>query len=213
MKKKAKRDADPTRQDYARILKDSGIEVHEIAGGAKSSNFEVSNDLVTEAHAVADAMGLPIRFEPALRSFQSASDRALQYVDSAKRDDTTITNRLSPSPRPISPAEVLKSPTSIQLESPAMSGDEESEEEDEEEGDFEAVPGHTLLDNQPEYERKEKLHEMEQGEASALLLGRKGSMSSAGSSGSGGGEVPIDEDDDEEEDESEIVMPTAPLPS
>ena len=202
IKKKAKRDADPTRQDYARILRESGVETHEIAGGAKSSNFEVSNDLDTEAHAVAAALGLPARFDPTLKPFHSPSDRTLQKVDSAKSDATTAVASVSPDSRPVSPTEVLKSPKSAQLESPAISGDEaeESEDDDEEEGDFEAVPGHTLLGDRPEDEKKKALHEMEEGEARALKFGRKGSVSSAGSSGSGGGGAPIDEDDDDDDE-------------
>ena len=216
IKKKQKRDADPTRQDYARILRDSGVQVHEIASGAKSSSFEISNDLDTEAHAVAAALGLPARFDPTLKPINLEGHRALQKVDSAKSDAATTVTSLSPDSRSVSPTEVLKSPKSPQLESPAISGDEADESEDEdEEGEFEAVPGHMLLGNQPEDEKKERLHRMEQGEAGALLLGRKCSISSAGSSGSGGGGAPIDEDEDEEEDdkddekyEGQVTKPT-----
>src|SRR3954454_14073151 len=60
MKKKKKRDADPTRQDYARLLKESGIEEHETVFGSKSNSiFEQPNDPETEAHAVAAALNLP----------------------------------------------------------------------------------------------------------------------------------------------------------
>lgn len=217
IKKKLKRDADPTRQDYARILRESGVEEHEIAGGAKSNSFEVSNDLDTEAHAVAAALGLPARFDPTLKPFLLEGSKALQKVDSAKSDASTTVTSLAPDSRSVSPTEVLKSPKSSQLESPAVSGDEaeESEDEDEEEGEFEAVPGHTLLGNQPEDAKKEKLHRMEQGEAGALLLGRKSSIGSADSSGSGGGGAALDEDEDEEEedkdeekDEGGVITPT-----
>jgi hypothetical protein len=209
IKKKMKRDADPTRQDYARILKESGIEEHEIAGGAKSSKFEVSNDLDTEAHAVAAALGLPARFDPKLVAIHLEGSRELQKVDSAKSEGATTATSLSPDrdSRSVSPIEVLKSPRLQQLESPTISGDEaEESDEDEEEGEFEAVPGHTLLGNQPDSEeaKKEKLHRMEQSEAGALKLGRKGSISSAGSAGSGGG-APLDEDDDEEDKDDEKI--------
>ena len=212
MKKKMKRDADPTRQDYARILRDSGVDEHETVGGAKSSSLEVSNDPDAEAHAVAAALGLPAQFDPTLKPINLDGSRQLQKVDSAKSDAATTVTSISPDSRPVSPTAVLKSPKSAQLESPAMSGDEveESEDEDEEDGEFEAVPGHTLLGHQPEDTKKEKLYRMEHAEASALLLGRKSSIGSADSSGSGGGVAPIDDEEDEDEEEKyegEVTTP------
>lgn len=68
-----------------------------------------------------------------------------------------------------------------------MSGDESSEEGDDEEGEFEVTSGQALLENdanpQPDVEKKLKLHQMEVGEAAALLAPgtRKDSVSSAGS--------------------------------
>ena len=209
IKKKDKRAQDPTRQDYARILKESGLTQHETAHVAKSVSLEVSNDPDEEAHAVAAALGLPARFDPTIKPYLDGS-KPLQKVDSEKSDATAATS-LSPDSRPVSPTAALKSPKSAQLESPAISGDEaeESDEDDEEEGAFEAVPGHTLLGNEPEDAKKQKLHAMEQGEAGALLLGRKASIGSADSSGSGGGgEAPMDDDEDEDEEEGEVVTPT-----
>lgn len=210
MKKKMKRDADPTRQDYARILRDSGIDQHETAVGAKSSSLEASNDPDAEAHLVAAALGLPARFDPTLKPINLDGNR-LHKVDSAKSDAATTVTDISPDSRSVSPTAVLKSPRSPQLESPTMSGDEaeESEDDDEEEGEFEAVPGHTLLGHEPEDAKKQKLHLMEQGEAGALLqAARKNSIGSADSSGSGGGGAPIDQDedeDDENKDEGEVT--------
>jgi nucleotide-binding universal stress UspA family protein len=207
IKKKGKRAQDPTRQDYARILKESGLTQHETAHRTKSDSLEVSNAPDEEAHAVAAALGLPARFDPTIKPYLEGS-KPLQKVDSGKSDATAATS-LSPDSRPVSPTAVLKSPKSAQLESPAISGDEaeDSEEDDEEEGEFEAVPGHTLLGNEPEDAKKQKLHAMEQGEAGALLLGRKASIGSADSSGSGGGVAPIDDEEDEDE-EVEVVTPT-----
>ena len=207
VKKRDKRAQDPTRQDYARILKDSGLTQHETAHGTKTDSLEASNDRDAEAHAVAAALGLPAAFDPTIKPYMEGS-KPLHKVDSGKSEARTSVTSLSPDSRPVSPTVVLKSPKSAQLESPAMSGDEESEDDDEEEGEFEAVPGHTLLGNEPEEDaKKQKLHEMEQGEAGALLRSsRKASIGSADSSGSGGGGAPID--DDEDEDEDAAVTPT-----
>jgi len=45
LKKKNKRGVDPTRQDYARILKDSGVESHETRGGSRRNSVFVSPPL------------------------------------------------------------------------------------------------------------------------------------------------------------------------
>jgi len=202
LKKKKKRDADPTRQDYARILKDSGIEEHETESGSHNSIFEASNDPDVEAHAVAAALGLPARFDPTLKPIHLESSRTLKKVDSGRSDVTIVSQgSLSPDSRSTSPEVLMKSPKSGQLESPAMSGEESSEGEDDEEGEFEVVDGRTLLGNageMPEIEKKKKLHEMEVGEAQALFHGRKTSIGSVDSSGSPPGGAPVDEDDEEE---------------
>ena len=202
MKKKKKRDADPTRQDYARILKDSGISAHETELGSKNSIFETSNDADAEAHAVAAALGLPARFDPTLKPISLPGGRTLTKVDSGRSDVTIISQRsLSPDSRPTSPGMVMKSPKSAQLESPAMSENESSEGEDDEEGEFEVAAGHTLLGNdtdRPEIAKKQKLHEMEVGEAAALAAGRKTSIGSNDSSGSLTGGAQVDDDEDEE---------------
>jgi len=201
LKKKKKRDADPTRQDYARILKDSGIEEHETDCGSQNSIFEASNDPNQEAHAVAAALGLPAAFDPTLKPLYQESSRSLRKVESGQSDVTRKSqDSLFPDSRPTSPEVLMKSPKSSQLESPAMSGEESSEGEDDEEGEFEAVDGRTLLSNVshiPEIEKKKKLHEMEVGEAQALFSGRKNSIASVDSTGSPGG-VAVDEEDEEE---------------
>jgi len=201
LKKKKKRDADPTRQDYARILKDSGIEEHETDCGSQNSIFEASNDPNQEAHAVAAALGLPAAFDPTLKPLYQESSRYLRKVESGQSDVTRKSqDSLFPDSRPTSPEVLMKSPKSSQLESPAMSGEESSEGEDDEEGEFEAVDGRTLLSNVshiPEIEKKKKLHEMEVGEAQALFSGRKNSIASVDSTGSPGG-VAVDEEDEEE---------------
>jgi hypothetical protein len=201
MKKKKKRDADPARQDYARILKESGIDEHETESGSKNSIFEITNTPDVEAHAVAAALGLPAQFDPTLKPFYLDGSKPLKKVESEKSDVTSLSQgSLSPDSRPSSPGMVMKSPKRERLESPNMSGEESSD--DDEEGEFEAVPGHLLLGNEserPEIEKKKKkLHEMEVGEAAALAAGRKASVGSVSSSGSLPGGAPIDEDDDED---------------
>lgn len=57
IKKKNKRDADPARQDYIRILRESGIEEHETDTDSQYGNWEISNNPENEAHAVAAALG------------------------------------------------------------------------------------------------------------------------------------------------------------
>jgi hypothetical protein len=208
MKKKKKRDADPARQDYARILKESGIEEHETEHTVKSDVLQASNDPDAEAHAVAAALGLSVRFDPTLKPFDE--------VRHSKKNSPGIPdtpNETSPvGSRSTSPTQPRKnSRLSEQLEVPTLSGGEDSSENDEdeededEEGEFEAVPGHTLLshDAEEQLQKKQRLHLLEMQEAAALAAGRKGSTASGdtGSSGSGTGVAPPDEAEDEDEDE------------
>jgi len=198
LKKKQKRDADPTRQDYARILRESGIDGHETGDIITSSTFEASNDPDFEAHAVAAALGLPARFDPTLKPLIIES-RSPRLLPTDKNDLAgTSQDSLSPDYQPTVSDIASKGAKSAEIESPPISGDESSEIEDE----FETVLGHELLGNnggQPELAKKQKLHEMEVGEAAALAAGRKNSTGSVSSSGSATGGVPI-LDEDEEDD-------------
>ncbi|KAK0099621.1 hypothetical protein ONS95_013482 [Cadophora gregata] len=162
-KKKKKRDADPSRQDYARILKESGLDVHETESGSKNSIFEVTNTPDVEAHAVAAALGLPAQFDPTLKPFMLDSSRILRKVDSGASDGTSI----SPDSRPTSPSVVRKGfkgrrESQESRESNSISGNESSEGEEDEDGEFEAVSGHELLrngDSRPKIDKMMKLHE------------------------------------------------------
>jgi hypothetical protein len=199
LKKKKKRDADPARQDYARILKESGIEEHETEGGDHNSIFEVSNDPSQEAHAVAAALGLPAAFDPTLKPLFKESSRSAQE----KPGQSLVTNAtekiILPDSRSNSPEALLKSPKSNHLESPTASGEDSSDGEDEEEGEFEVVDAQALLNSAiPEIEKKKKLHEMEVGEAQALFHGRKNSVASEDSAGSRPSVVDEEEEDEEE---------------
>ncbi|KAF4637854.1 hypothetical protein G7Y89_g240 [Cudoniella acicularis] len=213
IKKKNKREADPSRQDYARILRESGIEEHETDTGTNGVGFETTNTPDLEAHAVAAALGLPAAFDPTLKPINLPSSHSLRTVDSGTSEVTTATRgSQSPESRPESPSAVMKSPKPTNLESPALSGDEsgdnesegEGEGEDDDEGEFEVASGQSLLgiksSVRPEMEKKKKLHEMEVGEAKALLApgARKASVGSVDSSGSVQGGVPVVDDDDDD---------------
>jgi hypothetical protein len=204
MKKKKKRVADPTRQDYIRILRESGIEQHETEAGTKNSIFEEANHPDVEAYEVAAAVGLQAGYDPALETFNIDHDQALPNVDWSKFDLPSA-ERLSPEYRSPSPRLLSKRRKSIRPESSCGSGEESSErydddeEDDEEDGDFEAVPGHELLSNGnevSEIEKRQKLHEMEMAEAAALAA-RKSSVGSADSAGSGS--LPSASGEDKEE--------------
>lgn len=202
MKKKKKRGADPTRQDYIRILRDSGIEQHETEAGTKNSIFEEANHPDVEAYAVAAAVGLQAGYDPALEIFNIDHDQALPNVDWS-RIDLAGGGRLSPEYRSSSPRLLMKRRKSVQAESSCGSGEESSERYDDEddEGDFEAVPGHELLSNGDEVseiEKRQKLHAMEMAEAAALAA-RKSSVGSADSAGS----PPSANGEDEEQSSTE----------
>ncbi|PMD43616.1 hypothetical protein L207DRAFT_301268 [Hyaloscypha variabilis F] len=195
LKKKKKRDADPTRQDYARILRDSGLDEHETDGGDQNSIFEAPMDPHQEAHAVAAALGLPAAFGPILTPPHKENRRR-------KDSEQSVQESIYTDSQPTSPEALLKSPKPNPLESPAMSGEESSEGEDDEEGEFETVDAQTLLDNGiPEIERRKKLHEMEVDEAQALFHARKNSSASNDSAGTVPSIAATDEDEREESPE------------
>jgi hypothetical protein len=176
IKKKNKRGADPSRQDYARILKESGIDEHETDGGSKSVALERSNTPDGEAHAVAAALGLPATFDPILKPMVLPGSSSLRKVESNTSDRTSLSKEsISPDSGPVSPSPVSKIPK-VSSETPNQSGDESSEGKDDsesdDEGEFEAVPGDLLLGNAggaDGEEKKKKLHDMEVDEAAALL--------------------------------------------
>lgn len=213
MKKKNKRGADPTRRDYIRILRESGIEQHETEAGTKNSIFEEANHPDVEAYEVAAAVGLQSGFDPTLDAFNIDHDRTLPNVDWSRIDLAgTAQGRFSPEHRSCSPRLHLRRHKSSQVESSGGSGEESSErydddddEEDDEddEGEFVALPGHALLangDEIPEIDKKQRLHEMEMAEAAALAA-RKSSIGSADSTGS-----PLSVNDEDEEGGSTVKL-------
>ena len=192
LRKKLKRDVDPTRQDYARILKESGIEYHETMNHSTDDHtLEASNDPRAEAHAVADALNLPAHFRP--EKIENQRHRSPRKSDSNKSEKIII------NPARVSTPELVLSPKSENLDSPTVSGDEDSED-DADSGEFEAIPGDLLLQNGDisEEEKKQRLHEMEVGEAAALRKLSIGSLDSTDSRG-----LPAVAEDGEEKAETE----------
>lgn len=137
IKKKQKRVADPTRHDYERILRESGIEEHETEAGTKNNVFEQANHPDVEACAVAAAVGLQAGFNLALDTFNIDHDRALPNVDWSKIEIVSDAHgSLSPDYRSPSPGAHMRERKPAQLESPGGSGEESSEKEyDEDEDD------------------------------------------------------------------------------
>jgi hypothetical protein len=191
-KKKLKRANDPTRQNYLQILQESSHGTHEAstssANSMKDVEFLPRNTPEIEAHEVAAAMSLPARFDPTLKPFNIEGSN-LGRKSSRGSDASNISfDTASPESGPSSPAAIMKSSKSAQLDSPPMS-DAESESEDD--GEFEAVPGHTLLGKGEgeAVEKQKKLHQMEVGEAAALAAARKLSAGSMNSNASTSGEL------------------------
>jgi hypothetical protein len=222
MKKKKKRDEDPVRQEYARILKESGVDQHETEYVSRSNsifeepgNFEKPNDPEAEAHAVAVALNLPASYDPTLKPINLKGSQPLTKVDSEKSDAASASqgreSRESLDSPPDSPGMLMKSPKGRveSPDSPVLSGEESSDED--EEGDFDVVDGRALLGNdeeRPEEVKKKRLHEMEVGEAAALMSKeRKKSVGSLESSGSNGGEGAVDEDEESDEDGGQTPRP------
>jgi len=197
-KKKLKRANDPSRQNYLQILQESSQGTHEASASSTSSMKDVEflprNTPEIEAHEVAAAMSLPAKFDPTLKPINiEGSYRGRKASQGSNASNITL-GSASPESGPSSPDANMKSPKSAQLESPNMSDAETDSEDD---GEFEAVPGHTLLgEGQGEaIEKQKKLHQMEVGEAAALAAARKLSTGSVNSNASTSGEL---DDADEE---------------
>lgn len=176
LKKKEKRSQDPTRQSYAAMLAyNSGK--HEADSDTSSVyEFERSISADEEAHHVAAAIGLPARFDPTIKPYvprEARRRRASPLGHSSER-----TASLSPPPTP--PA--------------GESAEEESGDDDDEEFEVEAVSNGQLSAAARKQtgleEQKERLHEMEVGEAAALL---KSGQSK---------ELEEDDDDDDSQDKA-----------
>lgn len=162
-KKKNKRQNDSERQTYVKMLSATGGK-HE-ADSERSSMYEVEirNTADEEAHQVAKALGLPAAFDPTIKPIDPNS--FLQPRGYSLSQATSAASGKAP---------------------PSTAGDSD-DDEDEDEDEFEVLTGEQIINSN----QKEKLHEMEVGEAAALLQqNRKSSLDSTGNA------------EDEEDDES-----------
>ncbi|KAI9798938.1 MAG: hypothetical protein M1825_004951 [Sarcosagium campestre] len=155
--KKMKRQNNPGRKGYLDILEKSGAEgSHMVDGANRFSLIENAGPATAEeAKAVAAAIGQP-RPRDSHARFSSLSKVQSQHA-AAPADDEA----LSEGPR--SPGVIMKSPTLSNMESPAVSDGEASEDDsDDDEGGskFEVIPGSMLattpLDDLPTQEKSKK---------------------------------------------------------
>ncbi|OKL61967.1 hypothetical protein UA08_02565 [Talaromyces atroroseus] len=132
-KKKKKRLADPTRRSYGNILQISEQQGSGLFNKKVSSDTNVAKLPAEEAAAVAEAVGLPRRFQHA----HTGSDSKLSTTSSNTEEDNTKDGSRTQTPQPSPEMEdenagrVLKSPGLGNLDSPPES---ESESETESRG-------------------------------------------------------------------------------
>ena len=155
-KKKKKRDADPSRQDYVKMLRESGLNEHESALTTRAVVFEAPNTPDVEAHMVNVANGLPVDFDPKLRPLPLEDDFILNDYEPDDNAPSLSQETLVGDSQP-------GSPTMTAADSDSQSGTDSSDSENE----FETIDGRMLLENGEE-ERKKRLHEIELSEAQAL---------------------------------------------
>lgn len=206
IKKKSKRANDPNRHSYAAMLAYNGG-VHEAdsdSGGVYELEARLSPD--EEAHRVAAALGLPASFDPTIKK----ADIAALLSQRHHPPSPSMLSAQMAAATGITPTEVATAPKN---ESPAVGGPGakdlsvgpestvassaggedsdgasggDSSDDDDDSPEFETISGKSAL----EQDRKlDRLHDMERGEARALLKqARKGSVDS--------GAVDDEEDDD-----------------
>ena len=152
-KKKDKRSQDPDKQSYIKMLAiNRGL--HE-ADSENSSLYDIETKLSAdeEAHKVAAAIGLPASFAPTLKPIKEKSPQGpRQSVASALQALDTPDDELG---------RVVATPTAVAPDS----GDESGDDDEDDEAEFDVASGSQILQSQ----KKERLHEMEVGEAAALL--------------------------------------------
>jgi nucleotide-binding universal stress UspA family protein len=157
LKKKEKRSQDPGRQSYAAMLA-YNLGKHEADSEASSVyEFEKGISADEEAHRVAAAIGLPARFDPTIKPYKARDAQRRRSSPSGTASGRTTS--LSPPP----------------TSGPVESGDEDSGDDDDE-FEVEAVSAlapETMKQLGLEREQKQRLHDMEVGEAAALLKSGK----------------------------------------
>jgi hypothetical protein len=157
-KKLEKRKQDPSRGSYRAILAfnngkhEADIETH--------SSYELENRISPdeEAHRVAAAIGLPASFDPTIKPIDLDKLMPRHSAPTILSPDALGTSASRPGPP-------RRSSSPLSRPSVNESGDEESGDEDEDEFEVEVVAGDGALQSQ----QKVRLHEMEVGEAAALL--------------------------------------------
>ena len=196
---------DPSRRGYADMLRDSGVGTHEanidmsgkdLTEGEGMAEILPPRSREEEMHEVAMALALPAKFDPMIN--KEDLNQRLQTIKSRHRSEGDLSSALSSlnsSPagsRNASPASKLRVMETRGTESPIISDIEgDSDDDDDDEGEFE-VTAHgggrkkDVVAKEQAIEKQHRLHAMEQGEAGALLMGRKGNAGSVGSFESGG---------------------------
>ncbi|KAM0273947.1 hypothetical protein ACHAQH_008090 [Verticillium albo-atrum] len=154
-KKKSKRLNDTERRTYVRMLSATGGK-HE-ADSEKSSMYEVEVKYSAdeEAHQVAKVLGLPASFDPTVKPLNTGALLRNRYSEPSPLGSQTHTP-------PTEAADGVGSVPKAPAPPSTTAGDSDSESEDDE---FEVMPGAQALD----LDQQEKLHDMEVGEAAALL--------------------------------------------
>lgn len=150
-KKKNKRLNDNERQTYVRMLSATGGK-HE-ADSERSSMYEVEVQYSAdeEAHQVAKVLGLPASFDPTIKPLNTSTLMRPRTIEPSPL--STQTSRESDE------SKASAAPTSATADSEDSDSGEGSEDE------FEVVTGDQALD----LDKQERLHDMEVGEAAALL--------------------------------------------
>lgn len=186
--------ADPSRRGYAAMLggvHEADIDMSKDEQGNEVTEILPPNSREVEMHEVAKALALPAKFDPMIR--QEDLNQRLQTIKSRHRSEGDLGSALSSlnsSPagsRNASPHSKLRIIETRGTDSPALSdADNDNDSDDDDEGDFEvaAMAGgkKAVHDKEVEVQKQQKLHNMEKGEAGALLRGRKGSVGSVASS-------------------------------
>ena len=155
-KKKKKRQADPNRKGYMHILEKSGVKGGHTLDRSNRNRLVEDAPVATdnEAEAVAAAIGLAPNHEgpadfAALNKVQSAKSDANSMESPSSTDEVLMDD-------PKSPGLVMKSPGLSNLDSPALSETDSSEDDSDGEAKFEAVSGSVLAAEAGEEESAEQ---------------------------------------------------------
>lgn len=152
-RKKSKRMHDESRQTYAKLLPGGKHEADSESGSMYELEVKLPQD--EEAHEIARVLGLPASFDPTIKPINPA---LLQ----PRHSSPSVLSRASAS------STLVKRP-STEVVTAVMADDSGEDDEDDEDAEFETVTGEQAL----EYQKKDKLHRMEVGEAAALLKQNK----------------------------------------